>query len=63
MIMSNDIDDQVINDITIDTKKAENVLKWLIQRETINVKTKEYSDIRMIIDIQKRIEEEDKQCY
>jgi len=61
--MSNDTDDQVINDITIDTKKAENVLNWLIQRETINVKTKERTDAQMIIDIQKRIEEEDKQCY
>jgi len=61
--MSNDIDDQVINDIKIDTKKAINVLNWLIQRETINVKTKERTDAQMIIDIQKRIEEEDKQCY
>jgi len=61
--MSNNIDDRVINDIGIDEKKAINVLNWLIQRETINVKTKERSDTQMIIDIQKRIEEEDKQCY
>jgi len=63
MFMSNDIDDQVINDIKIDTKKAINVLNWLIQKETINVKTKDRTDAQMIIDIQKRIEEEDKQCY
>lgn len=63
MNMSNDTDDQVINDIEIDEKKAINILHWLIQRETINVKTKERTDTQMILDIQKRIEEEDKQCY
>jgi alpha-D-ribose 1-methylphosphonate 5-phosphate C-P lyase len=61
--MSNDTDDKVINDIKIDPKKAINVLNWLVQRETINVKTKERTDAQMVIDIQKRIEEEDKQCY
>lgn len=63
MFMSNDTDDKVINDIKIDPKKAINVLNWLVQRETINVKTKERTDAQMVIDIQKRIEEEDKQCY
>jgi hypothetical protein len=57
------MDEYVINDIEIDPNKAINVLNWLIQRETINVKTKERSDALMILDIQKRIEEEDKQCY
>ena len=61
--MSNNINDQLIKDIEIDEKKALNVLNWLIQRETINVKTKERTDTQMILDIQKRIEEEDKQCY
>ena len=54
---------EIVNGVSVDTKKAEKILAWLIRKEAENVRTKAYSDVRMITDIQKRIEEEEKQCY
>ena len=53
---------EIINGVPVDTKKAEKILAWLIRKEAENVRTKAHSDVKMIADIQKRIEEE-KQCY
>jgi hypothetical protein len=52
----------VIDNIPIDTKKANNVSKWLIDLEANNVKTKSNNDVQMVSKIQKYIEEEVK-CY
>ena len=46
------------NGVTVDTKKADNVLRWLIRQEAENVRTKARSDVQMISDIQKNIQEE-----
>lgn len=54
---------EMVNGVPVDTKKAEKILAWLIRKEAENVRTKAHSDVRMITDIQKRIEEEEKQCY
>ena len=52
----------MVNGVIVDVKKAENVLKWLILQEAENVRTKSRSDVQMILDIQKRIQEE-AECY
>jgi len=54
---------QLIGGVEIDKQKADNVLRWLLNREATNLKTRERSETQMITDIQKRIEEEVKQCY
>lgn len=54
---------QVVNGVSVDTKKAEKILAWLIRKEAENVRTKARSDVKMIADIQDRIKEEEKQCY
>ena len=51
-----------VNDVTVDTKKTDKILVWLIRREAENVRTKARSDVQMISDIQKRIREE-AECY
>jgi len=61
--MSNNEGVQMVNGVPVDTKKAERILAWLIRKEAENVRTKARSDVQMIADIQKRIEEEEKQCY
>jgi len=48
----------ILNGITIYKKKADNVLRWLIRQEAENVRTKSRSDVQMISDIQKKIQEE-----
>lgn len=60
--MPNDTCEIAVNGVTVDTKKADNILAWLIRREAENVRTKARSDTQMITDIEKRIEEEAK-CY
>lgn len=52
----------IINGIEIDTEKANRMLKKLIMREKINIKTKQYNDVEMVKIIKKMIEEE-VQCY
>lgn len=51
-----------ITSITVDPKRAQKILTWLIQREAENVRTGERGENKMVADIQKRIEEE-VQCY
>ncbi|CAM4158519.1 hypothetical protein [Saccharibacillus endophyticus] len=60
--MLNDKEVQIVNGISVDIKKAEKILAWLIRKEAENVRTKALSDVRMIAEIQDRIKEE-KQCY
>jgi hypothetical protein len=60
--MSNETSEIIVNDITVDTKKADRILEWLIRREAENVRTKARTDVQMIADIQKRIKEE-AECY
>lgn len=51
-----------INGIEVDTEKVQKMLKKLIVREKINIKTKQYNDGEMVKMIKKMIEEE-VQCY
>lgn len=60
--MSNNNDETTMRDVTVDPKKANEVLGWLIRREAENVRTKARSDNQMIADIEKKIEEVAK-CY
>ena len=60
--MPNETGEITVNDITVDTKKTDKILVWLIRREAENVRTKARSDVQMISDIQKRIREE-AECY
>ncbi|MCL2063953.1 MAG: hypothetical protein FWG98_06235 [Candidatus Cloacimonetes bacterium] len=60
--MKTDKDEIITNGIKINTVKIDNIIKWLIQQEAENVRTKARNDVQMIADIQKRIEEEIK-CY
>lgn len=60
--MSNSIEEITVGGVTVDTKKADKILGWLIRREAENVRTKARTDVQMISDIQKRIKEE-AQCY
>jgi len=48
----------IVNGIAIHKKRADNVLRWLIRQEAENVRTKSRSDVQMISDIQKKIQEE-----
>ena len=52
----------IVNGVEIDTSKAQFMLKKLIMREKINIKTKQHTDIQMVNQIKKMIEEEVK-CY
>jgi len=52
----------IINGIEIDTEKAQKMLKKLILKEKINIKTKQYNDSEMVKMIKKMIEEK-VQCY
>jgi len=52
----------IINGIEIDTKKARKMLKLLIIREKINIKSKQYNDGEMVNMIKKMIKEE-VTCY
>lgn len=60
--MPNNIGEIAVSGITVDEKKANNILTWLILRETENVRTKARTDVQMISEIQKRIKEE-AECY
>ena len=60
--MKNNPNEVMVNNIIVDTKRAQSILAWLIQREAENVRTGERGESKMIADIQKRIEEE-VQCY
>jgi len=60
--MPSNIGDITVNGVTVNTKKADNILAWLIRREAENVRTKARTDVQMISDIQKRIKEE-AECY
>lgn len=51
-----------VNGVEIDTQKANNMLRKLIMREKINIKTKQYNDSEMVKMIKKMIEEE-VECY
>jgi len=57
--MSNTIN---LDGIEIDESKVKELLRWLIQMEKINLKTKEKNDQQMVIAIKKKIEEV-VQCY
>ena len=62
-MMSNPNENEVtVGNVTVDKGRAEIVLRWLIQQEAENVRTKARTDIQMVSDIQKHIEEE-AQCY
>jgi len=52
----------IINGIEIDTKKAHKMLKSLIIREKVNIKSKQYNDGEMVKMIKKMIKEE-VTCY
>lgn len=52
----------VINGIEVETKKADLMLKKIILKEKINLKTKQYNDGEMVRQIKRMIEEE-VQCY
>ena len=52
-----------VNGIDVDDQRVENILRWVIKQEALNVKTRERTESQMIADIQKRIEEEVNQCY
>jgi hypothetical protein len=60
--MPNNVGEITVGGVTVDTRKAENILAWLIRREAENVRTKARTDVQMISDIQKRIKEE-AECY
>jgi len=60
--MPTNIEEITINGVTIDIKKANNVLRWLVRKEAENVRTKDRTEIQMIEDIQKRIKEEVECC-
>jgi hypothetical protein len=60
--MENSSNEVTVNNVTVDTNRAQKVLAWLIQREAENVRTGERGESKMISDIQKRIEEEAR-CY
>jgi hypothetical protein len=60
--MANNTGEITVDGITVDPKKAENILRWLIRREAENVRTKAHTDVQMISDIQKHIKEE-AECY
>jgi len=60
--MSTNAGELTINGVTVNTKKADNILAWLIRREAENVRTKARTDVQMISDIQRRIKEE-AECY
>lgn len=53
---------EMINGVEVDTEKAERMLKKLIVKERINIKSKELNDTQMVKKIQKMIEEE-VECY
>lgn len=52
----------VIEGVGIDQEKVKRLLRKLILREKMNLKTREKSDAQMVRDIQRMIEEE-VQCY
>ena len=52
----------VIEGVGIDEEKVKRLLRKLILREKMNLKTREKSDAQMVRDIQRMIEEE-VQCY
>ncbi|GHU74358.1 hypothetical protein FACS1894188_02350 [Clostridia bacterium] len=56
---SNEIE---VNGVMVDTKKADKVLRWLVQKEAENVRTKALGEAAMIKEIQKKIKEET-ECY
>jgi len=60
--MSNNTGETTTKDVTVDPKKANEIMGWLIRREAENVRTKARSDNQMIADIEKKIEEVAK-CY
>lgn len=60
--MSNNTSETTTKDFTVDPKKANEIMGWLIRREAENVRTKARSDNQMIADIEKKIEEVAK-CY
>ena len=60
--MSNNPNEVSIGDVVVDKNRAEKVLRWLIRQEAENVRTKARTEVQMISDIQKHIEEEAK-CY
>ncbi len=51
-----------VNDIDINLQKADILLKKLVMKEKINIKTKQYNDSEMVRMIKNMIEEEVK-CY
>lgn len=57
-----DSDNFTDNGIIVEEAKAKELLRWLIQTEKINIKTREKNDLQMIAAIKKKIEEV-VQCY
>lgn len=51
-----------LNDVVIDIRKVELMLKKIIMREKVNLKTREMTDAQMVQVIKNLIEEEVK-CY
>jgi hypothetical protein len=60
--MTSSPNEVTVNNVTVDTTRAQKILAWLIRRETENVRTNERRESKMIEDIQKRIEEEAQCC-
>ncbi len=53
---------EIVNEIEVDTQKAQRMLTKIILREKTNIKTKQYNDLQMVNQIKKMIEEE-AECY
>ncbi|APV43670.1 hypothetical protein Dform_00310 [Dehalogenimonas formicexedens] len=51
-----------VNGVEIDTRKIDILLRKLIMKEKVNIKTRQYNDVEMVKLIKKMIEEEAK-CY
>jgi len=54
---NNDSDIVIVNGIEVDKKRANEILRWLIQKEAENVRTKSLSGTRMVQEIKNRIKE------
>ena len=51
-----------VNGVEINKKRADNLIRRLVNKEAINVRTKRLTDMQMIKEIQKWIKEE-AECY
>ncbi len=49
-------------DLTIDDKAIKRLERWILIQESVNLRTKEFTDQQMITKIKKKIEEEVQCC-